>query len=162
MKTEAELVEAKKNKEETPEEVWRNLTPDIVFAVVYCQDSLQRSQAEAIRDHFTNVHAFADADFDMDIDANFHESEKLFFDKLGHLRREEGDEEEEEEEKKSESNDEDDKSAGEKEEESKEPKPLKPVKFLERPAAIRKAYNDQFNNYSDESEDEDKILDNLL
>lgn len=35
MKTEAEMVEAQKNREETVEEKWRNLTPDVVFAVVY-------------------------------------------------------------------------------------------------------------------------------
>ena len=34
---------------------------------------------------FSNVHGFADADFDMDIDCNFHESENLFFNKLGYI-----------------------------------------------------------------------------
>ena len=54
------------------------------------------------------MHGFADADFDMDIDGNFHESEALFFGKLGYTKREDDaeEEEEEEEEKKLEGNDE--------------------------------------------------------
>ena len=49
---------------------------------------------------------FADADFDMDIDANFYESEALFFGKLGYIKKDDDaeEEEEEEEEKKSEEN----------------------------------------------------------
>lgn len=83
MKTEAELVEAQKNsqKEEDP-------TPDILFAVVYTQDSLGTSQVKALDGVFSNVQAFADADFDMDLDCNFHESESLFFDKLGFTKKE--------------------------------------------------------------------------
>jgi hypothetical protein len=37
----------------------------------------------------------------------------------------------------------------------------KPVMFLERPAAVRNA-NRGFYDYSDEEEDEDKLLDTLL
>ena len=37
------------------------------------------------------MEAFADADFDMDIDCNFHESESLFFNKLGFTKKEEND-----------------------------------------------------------------------
>ena len=81
---------------------------------------------------------FADADFDMDIDANFYESEALFFGKLGYIKKDDdAEEEEEEEEKKSEENDE----SKEEEKEKSETKPTKPVTFLERPAAVRKAYN---------------------
>ena len=47
---------------------------------------MKTSQAKAIGEVFTNVHGFADADFDMDIDCNFHESENLFYDKLGYIR----------------------------------------------------------------------------
>ena len=36
------------------------------------------------------MHGFADADFDMDIDPNFNESEALFYDALDHLRRADG------------------------------------------------------------------------
>jgi len=106
------------------------------------------------------VHGFADADFDMDIDGNFHESEALFFGKLGYIKREDDAEEEEEEEKKSEENDE----ANSKEEEKKESetRSSKPVAFLERPAAVRKAYYAQFDNISDGSDDEEKLLDKLL
>ena len=39
--------------------------------------------------NFTNVNGFADADFDMDIDINFHESETLFFNKLGFVKYDE-------------------------------------------------------------------------
>ena len=84
------------------------MTPDVVFGVVYQQESFQKSQAKATENCFTNVHGFADADFDMDIDGNFHESEALFFGKLGYTKREDDaeEEEEEEEEKKLEGNDE--------------------------------------------------------
>ena len=34
--------------------------------------------------------------------------------------------------------------------------------FLERPAAVRKAYNAQFDSMSDGSDDEEKLLDKLL
>jgi len=40
-----------------------------------------------MKDVFSNVEAFADADFDMDIDCNFHESESLFYGKLGFLKK---------------------------------------------------------------------------
>ena len=36
------------------------------------------------------MHGFEDADFDMDIDPNFNESESLFYDALDHLRRPDG------------------------------------------------------------------------
>ena len=106
------------------------------------------------------MHGFADADFDMDIDANFQESETFFFEKLGHIRKE--DDAEEEEKEKSEDGDEAENQGAEEEKKDAEPKVLKPVTFLERPAAVRKAYNAQFDNYSDGSDDEDKLLDTLL
>ena len=111
---------------------------------------------------FSNVHCFADADFDMDIDANFHESERLFFDKLGYVKKDEDAEEEEEEETNTDGQKSDSADAKAAQEESKEAKPQKPVKFLERPAAVRKAQNEYLQNYSDDSDDEDKILDTLL
>ena len=37
----------------------------------------------------------------------------------------------------------------------------KPVKFLQRPESVLKAYR-QYEEYSDESEDENKLLDGLL
>ena len=81
MKTEAELLAAKKAKGEQPVDP----CPDILFSVIYCQDSLKKSQSDSIGSLFSNVHGFADADFDMDIDCNFHESEDLFFGKLGYI-----------------------------------------------------------------------------
>ena len=98
MKTEAELLEAQKQKEEEEDP-----TPDILFSVVYTQDSLQTSQVGAMQDHFSNVEAFADADFDMDIDCNFHESESLFFNKLGFVKRDEDNEDDSSEEESSKS-----------------------------------------------------------
>ena len=53
MKTEAELLKAQKQKEQVVDP-----TPDILFGVVYTQDSLQTSQAKAMRGRFTNVEAF--------------------------------------------------------------------------------------------------------
>ena len=45
-----------------------------------------------MRGRFIRVEAFADADFDMDLDCNFHESETLFFgDLLGFTKKEEHD-----------------------------------------------------------------------
>ncbi len=38
---------------------------------------------------------------------------------------------------------------------------MKPCTFLERPAAVRNAYKG-FHDYSDDEEDEDKLLDTLL
>ena len=96
MKTEAELLEAQKQKEQVVDP-----TPDILFGVVYTQDSLQTSQTKAICGRFTNVEAFADADFDMDLDCNFHESESLFFGSLlGFTKKEEDDEDDSSDEEK--------------------------------------------------------------
>ena len=50
-----------------------------------------------MEDLFTNVHGFADADYDLDLDFYFHESERIFFDKLGFVKREEGEPAEEDE-----------------------------------------------------------------
>ena len=83
MKTEAELLEAARST--TDKKI--DPTPDILFGVVYTQDSLQASQTKILEENFTNVNGFADADFDMDIDINFHESETLFFNKLGFLKK---------------------------------------------------------------------------
>ena len=96
MKTEAELLEAQKKKEQVVDP-----TPDILFGVVYTQESLQTSQARAMRGRFTNVEAFADADFDMDLDCNFHESESLFYGTLlGFTKKEEVEDDSSDEEKK--------------------------------------------------------------
>jgi len=75
------------------------------------------------------VHGFKDADFDMDIDPNFHESESLFYNALDHLKQEEGDSAEEEKEEKEEKKAEK-KEANEEEKEAAETKKKKPVKFL--------------------------------
>ena len=56
---------------------------------MYTQNSL-KDRSKLFAEQFSNVHAFADADFDMDIDPNFHESESLFYDALDHLRRIDG------------------------------------------------------------------------
>ena len=63
----------------------------------------------------------------MDIDPNFHESEGLFYDSLGHIKREE--EESDEEETKEETS--------EQEAQAEKSKAGKPVKFLERPKEVR-------------------------
>ena len=86
MKTEAELLAAKKAKQQHEPQ---DPCPDYLFSVVYCQDSLLKSQSEKLGSLFSNVHGFADADFDMDIDCNFHESEALFFNKLGYTQLDE-------------------------------------------------------------------------
>ena len=98
-----------------------------------------------MQDKFTNVEAFADADFDMDIDCNFHESESLFYGKLGFIKKDEidSDEEETEEPKKSSSPEETkdaDTVAGETTEDNNDVKlSVKPVTFLERPIEVRNA-----------------------
>ena len=105
---------------------------------------------------FANVHGFADADLEMDIDANFHEGEAIFFDKLGYTKRDQDAEDEPEEEKKTK----DDTSTEETKQSALESG--KPVTFLERPLEVRNAQAEAFGNYSDDEEDEDKILDNLF
>lgn len=96
MKTEAEMLASRKAKGEQKPEV----CPDVLFAVVYQQDSMMTSQARGMTDLFTNVHGFADADFDMDLDCNFHESENLFFEKLGYTKQDEDNDEDEDKEDK--------------------------------------------------------------
>ena len=103
----------------------------------------------------------------MDLDTNFHEGESLFFNKLGYIKKDddtEADQEDSDEDKKPDK-DKDDNSDQEQEEQESKRKPgcetLKPVTFLERPAAVRNAYK-VFHDYSDDEEDEDKLLDTLL
>mmetsp|Transcript_25026 Transcript_25026/g.31298 ORF Transcript_25026/g.31298 Transcript_25026/m.31298 type:complete len:98 (-) Transcript_25026:371-664(-) len=96
MKTEAELLAAKQAKPAKAVDP----SPDILLCVTYLQESLQKSQSQQMAKLFSNVHGFADADFDMDIDTNFHESESLFFDKLGYIKKDKDADEEEEEESK--------------------------------------------------------------
>lgn len=53
------------------------------------------SQAKAINQgnkFADNVFGFADADFEMDLDVNFHEAEATFFEKLGFSKKPEVDE----------------------------------------------------------------------
>ena len=111
------------------------------------------------------MHGLADADFDMDLDTNFHEGESLFFNKLGYIKKDDdadADQEDSDEDKKP---DKDKDANSDQDEEESKRKPgcdtLKPVAFLERPAAVRNAYRG-FHDYSDEEEDEDKLLDTLL
>ena len=56
-----------------------------------------KNQQGFFREKFANVHAFADADFDMDIDPNFHESESLFYESLNHIKKEDEASDEEQE-----------------------------------------------------------------
>ena len=159
MKTEAELAEAAKSdtREVDP-------TPDVLMAVVYMQDSLQASRSGGLCTLFSNVHGLADADFDMDIDTNFHESESLFFNKLGYIKRDEDQEDSDDGSKQKEEK----KEGTEAKEEMEDVNnripgcdTKKPVTFLERPAEVLNAFK-EYNHYSDDEEDEDKLLDTLL
>jgi len=161
MKTEAELVEAEKAKP-----VKENPCPHVHFAVVYSQDSLQNSQSSLIAERFSNVWGFADADFDMDLDVNFHESESLFFSHLGYVKRDDDSEHSDQHASEEESKvDEQEKGSEERDDGEKKRRPgcetKKPVAFLERPAEVLKAYR-QFENHSNESDDENKIIDGLF
>jgi len=134
MKTEAEMLAGRKAKGEKVPDPCR----DVLLAVIYKQKSMATSQSKGIGELFTNVHGFADADFDMDLDCNFHESESLFYDKLGYTKRDEDKAENEEvakEETKEELKEE------EKEKDNKRTpgcETNKPVAFLERPEEVLK------------------------
>ena len=85
----------------------------------------------------------------MDIDPNFHESERLFFEKLDHIKRE--DDEQSDEEVKSEPSE---------NKESSSQQAQKPVKFLERPKEVRQQYN-VYDDALSEEDDEDGLLNTL-
>ena len=118
-------------------------SPNVLFAVVYLQDSMTKSQSHAIEELFSNVHGFSDADFDMDIDVNFHESESMFFDKLGYIKREdasddESDKDADDDKKKAAAEGEEEKKTEEESFENRKPGCVtkKPVAFLERPEEV--------------------------
>ena len=90
MKTESELVEAKKKKEEERKEIHEKDDDEYVedndpvqFAVMYLQERVMIKEPSILKQRFTNVVGFKDADFDMDLDACFYESESMFHDTLG-------------------------------------------------------------------------------
>ena len=113
-----------------------------------------KNQQGFFREKFANVHAFADADFDMDIDPNFHESESLFYESLNHIKKEDEASDEEQEQTAQEET----KQPVEKDQEPEATQ--KPVKFLERPKEVLQHYQ----NYDDalsEEDDEDGLLNTL-